>query len=158
MTANLVSYFQQVILWMILFSLFMFGIIIYLRIATNAVKNWPSVPGKVTTSRVSYKSSSDKTDATPFITYVYDVDGKTYKEGGISPGVLTLSDKMDAEKVVARYPRGSVVTVYYNPKNPSQAVLEKNSQAQIGGMYGILIFGNLLIPIVVLLVKVVFKH
>ncbi|MBI5295809.1 MAG: DUF3592 domain-containing protein [Chloroflexi bacterium] len=158
MTTDLISYFQQAILWMILFSLFMFGIIIYLRIASNAVKNWPSVPGKVTTSRVSYESSTDKTNATPFIAYTYDVDGKTYKEGSISPSILTVSDKINAEKVVARYPRGSVVTVCYNPKNPSQAVLEKNSQAQIGGMYGILIFGNLLIPIVVLLVKVVFKH
>jgi hypothetical protein len=135
----------------------MFGIIIYLRNAANAVKNWPSVLGKVTTSRVSYETT-DKTNATPFVTYTYDVDGKTYKEGSISPGDLTIADTENAEKVVARYPRGSVVTVYYNPKNPSQAVLEKSSQAQIGGMYGILIFGNLLMPIVVLLYKIVFKH
>jgi hypothetical protein len=143
---------------MILFSLFMFGIIIYLRIAASAVKNWASVPGKVTTSRVSYESSADKTGGTPFVTYVYEVDGKIYKEGSISPSILTLSDKTNAEKVVARYPRGSVVTVYYNPKNPSQAVLEKNSQAQIGGVYGVLVLGNLLIPFAVFLFNTIFKR
>lgn len=155
MFTNFVSYFLQAIPWMILFSLLMFGIIVYLRIAANAVKNWSSVPGKVTTSRVSYESSADKTNATPFVVYVYEVDGKTYEENSISPGILTISN---AEKVVARYPRGSEVTVYYNPKNPSQAVLEKNSQTQTGGMCGVLIFGNLLIPIAVLLFNIFFKR
>lgn len=155
MTINFVSYFQQAIPWMILFSLLIFGMIAYLRIAANAAKDWPSVPGKITTSRVSYERIDGDTNETPFVVYVYEVDGKTYEAGSISPGILTLSN---AEKVVARYPVGSAVTVYYNPKNPSQAVLEKNSQAQIGGMCGVLIFGNLLIPIAVLLYDIVFKR
>lgn len=152
---TIIPYLQQVLLWMFLFSVFMAGIIIYLRIAANAVKDWPSVQGKVTGSRVSYNSSYSKTGAVPYVTYVYEVNGKTYKEGHLFPGIFTVSGETSAKEVVARYPRGAEVTVYYNPKKPAEAYLEKTSKTQIGGMCGILILGNLLMPLIVLISRYV---
>ncbi len=149
---TLMPYIQQVLLWMFLFSVLMVGIIVYLRIAANVIKDWPSVQGKVTGSRVAYDSSTSKTGAIPYVTYVYEVNGKTYKDGHLFPGIFTVSGQTSAEKVVARYPRGADVTVYYNPKKPSEAYLEKTSKTQIGGMCGILILGNLLMPLIVLMV------
>jgi hypothetical protein len=157
-TNTVILYFKQLILWMILFNVLMVGLIIYLRFAANAVKDWPSTPGKVTGSRVSYDSSTSKTGAVPFVTYTYEVQGKTYRDGRISPGILTVAGRTSAEKVVALYPRGADVTVYYNPKNASEAYLEKSSQRQLGGMCGIMIMVNLAMPFAVLIVRIVFKH
>jgi hypothetical protein len=157
-TDEIISFLKQLILWMFLFDLLMVGLVIYLQVAANAVKDWPSVPGKVTSSRVSYDSSSSENGAVPFVTYTYEVQGKTYKENRISPGILTVAGETSAEKVVALYPKGKEVSVYYNPKNPAEAYLEKSSQRQIGGMCGIIIMGNLFMPFAVLIARMVFRH
>ena len=53
-----------------------------------------------------------------------------------------------AQGVLARYPVGSQVTVYYDPKKPKNAVLEKISVVQ-SWLWVILIFMNILLCIVV---------
>jgi hypothetical protein len=157
-TNEIIPFFKQLILWMFLFNLLMVGLIIYLRIAANTVKDWPSVSGKITGSRISYDDSNSKTGEVPLVNYTYEVQGKTYKGNGISPGILTVAGKSSAEKVIALYPKGADVSVFYNPKNPSDAYLEKSSQRQVGGMCGIMIIVNLFMPFIVLIARLVFKH
>ena len=53
------------------------------------------------------------------ISYEYTVGGKRYVSSKISFSVFTTNPR----QVVARYPKGKTVRVYYHPEKPNQAVL-----------------------------------
>lgn len=59
------------------------------------------------------------------IRYEYRVNGKRYTGQRVSIGE-DLGDH-DVAGTLQRYPQGSGVTVYYNPANPSEAVLERDA-------------------------------
>jgi hypothetical protein len=130
----------------------MIGVMLYKQSMTNAAKDWPSAPGKILGSRISYSNSTNKMNPSPWVTYAYDVNGKTYEGSVILPGWISESGREYSEAIVARYPRCTEVTVYFNPRNPEQACLEKYSLYQTKD-WAILIAGNLLMPFVVLLYK-----
>ena len=96
-----------------------------------ASQNWPSVEGQIESSRVRRSTSSrEGTGATsssyrPEIKYTYSVMGNNYEGHRIGFGVPVGSFESAAKQVVARYPHGATRTVYYNPRNPAQAVLER---------------------------------
>jgi hypothetical protein len=58
------------------------------------------------------------------VQYSYEVKGERYEGNRITPGLQWGGT--GAEKVIDRYPVGARVTVYYDPKNPSEALLERN--------------------------------
>ena len=116
------------------------------RKAEKAASQWPSVNGTVLSARlVSHGSIRHRADF-PEVSYSYEVDGKTYKSKHISAG--GEMGGVTASSVLARYPVGSQVTVYYDPKKPKNAVLEKKSVTQ-KWLWVILIFTNILLCIVV---------
>lgn len=59
----------------------------------------------------------------PEITYRYEVSDKKYKNNQIS-FEREFKDGAYAKGFVDKYPKGKPVTVFYNPGNPSQSVLE----------------------------------
>jgi len=126
------------------------GSMIYRRIMTNRTKDWPSTPGKVKSSRVSSQTSTRQANGIPRVNYSYEVDGKKYKNGVIVPGDMMLAGNEYAEKIVARYPAGSDVTVFYNPNRPEDAFLERYSSSDTGE-WPVLVGGNVLITIGVVL-------
>ncbi|WP_281492150.1 DUF3137 domain-containing protein [Desulfosarcina cetonica] len=91
-----------------------------------ASKSWPTVSGSIIRSEIEKRISTSGEGANkkktvkeyPKVTYQYLIDGKTYKSGKIS-----FSSTGNAKQVVARYPVGKSVPVYYNPEKPKQAVL-----------------------------------
>ncbi|MFU8860970.1 MAG: DUF3592 domain-containing protein [Cyclonatronaceae bacterium] len=89
-------------------------------------KNWPFVTGEVIEFDVRNRTADKSVYAT--IRYTYKVDGYTYTgnrftlENG-EPDVRQVARRLDA------YPEGRTITVYYNPENPSQAVLEPGVSA-----------------------------
>jgi hypothetical protein len=61
--------------------------------------------------------------------YEYGVDGQTYRSERVAFGGLIRSAMPSfARRGIAKYPAGSLVTVYYNPNEPSQAVLEPRAK------------------------------
>jgi hypothetical protein len=135
------------------FNVFIFGMIIYNRLIANLVGSWPSVPGKIKTSYLGVGSSSGRTPGT-YVSYTFQVEGKTYTSWGISPG-LRMSSTSIAKAIVKRYPRGADVTVYYNPRNPSHSYLENKLGSQ-AVFWVLAVLGNLLMPLIVWLIKFVF--
>ena len=116
------------------------------RKAEKDASEWPSVNGTVLSARlVSHGSIRYRADF-PEISYSYEVGGKVYKSRHISAG--GEMGGVTAQSVLARYPVGSQVTVYYDPKKPKNAVLEKKSVTQ-KWLWVILIFTNILLCIVV---------
>jgi hypothetical protein len=59
------------------------------------------------------------------LSYTYEVDGREYRSTRIYPGRPVLDgNPKSAAAIIAKYPAGALVSVFYNPANPAQAVLE----------------------------------
>jgi Protein of unknown function (DUF3592) len=101
--------------------------------------SWPSTEGLISHSAVLLRmqqSSSSATAATykADVTYRYKVRDRDY-----SSERITLADFSStsgrAQGIVNRYPDGASVTVYYNPVDPADAVLERGGTSGIGLLY-----------------------
>ena len=104
-------------------------VIYFMRRKMAAVSQWPSVMGTVMMSQIEWRSSSESgSTAYPVVQYSYQVNGQAYQGYKLAPGPEVGGT--GANKVVARYPAGAQVMVFYNPQNPSEAVLEKKAPAQ----------------------------
>jgi hypothetical protein len=113
---------------------------------TREARSWPQVSGKVVTSvaelrevRVSDDEREDgyRMESRNFanVAYEYSVSGRKLSCNRISIGE-DLGNFQVAEKL-AKYPAGSIVTVYYNPRHPDQAVLERDLPKGLWGCLGI---------------------
>lgn len=109
-------------------------------------RSWPQVSGKVVTSvaelrevRVSDDQREDgyRMERRNFanVTYEYSVNGRKLSCSRISIGEDRGNFQV-AEKL-AKYPAGSIVMVYYNPRHPDQAVLERDLPKGLWGCLGI---------------------
>lgn len=109
-------------------------------------RNWPQAPGKVVTSVAEVRevrvSDSDREEGYRLekrnfanVTYEYAIGGRKLRCNRISIGE-DLGNFEVAEKL-AKYPSGSIVTVYYNPRHPDQAVLERDLPKGLWGCLGI---------------------
>lgn len=105
------------------------GIIFFMRRRMAVVSQWPSTMGTVHTSYLERRHSSESgsTDY-PVVQYSYQVGGQAYQGAKLAPGPEVGGT--GAGKVVARYPSGAQVMVFYNPQNPADAVLERKAPAQ----------------------------
>ncbi len=95
----------------------------------HASRNWPTVDGKVIDSSVesSVEFGSHGTIHTsyrPLIKYEYAVSGVPCSGDNWAFYTLWSTDKEWAASIVQKYPAGSRVTVYYDPANPGESVLE----------------------------------
>src|SRR6185369_493067 len=69
------------------------------------------------------------------IVYEYSVAGRKLRNNRVSIGE-DLGNFQVAE-TIAKYPVGTAVTVYYNPRHPDQAVLERDLPKGLWGCLGI---------------------
>ena len=105
------------------------GVIFFMRRRMATVSQWPSTMGTVNSSYLERRSSSEGGSTNyPVVQYAYQVGGQSYQNSKLAPGPEVGGT--GAGKVVARYPIGAQVMVFYNPENPSDAVLERKAPAQ----------------------------
>jgi hypothetical protein len=111
--------------------IFTFGCVYFLVLLCRSLrmglasKNWPNVRGIVKESSVEEKSESEGgVIYRPKIIYSYRVDDCDY-ESDRSFSWIRSGWRKRVANIVERYPQGSDVEVYFNPDNPSQAVLER---------------------------------
>jgi hypothetical protein len=97
--------------------------------------SWPSTQGTITLSQIdSYQTQSSMGPGTstpsqttmfhPQVSYDYSVGGRDYHSDLINLADNSYSDAHTAEKMLAPYPKGKGVSVYYDPGQPEKAVLE----------------------------------
>lgn len=99
----------------------------------QASTQWPSVAGQVSNLEITRNNSQDADGNldftyTPIVHYSYQVGGQAFTSDKIAFGAVRnygLENK--AREVLAQYPLGSPVTVYYNPQNPAEAVLKTSA-------------------------------
>lgn len=105
------------------------GVIFFMRRKMAAVSQWPSTMGTVIASYLERRRSSDSGSTNyPVVQYSYQVSGQAHQGAKIAPGPEVGGS--GAGKVVARYPAGAQVMVFYNPQDPADAVLERKAPAQ----------------------------
>jgi len=129
---NLITENITVIAWigvfMFIFDAIFLGIIFSTQRKVAHASSWPSTMGTILMSMVQWRSSgSNSTSGAnyPVVMYSYQAMGQAFQGNKIAPG--PEASALGAHKVVARYPMGTQVMVYYNPENPSEALLERST-------------------------------
>ena len=114
------------------------GVRVLLRAARS--KRWPTVPGRVVESGTATRvrppvaegegplPSSAQTVHLPVIRYEYPVKSVVFSSNDIGFGATESSSSEQAAAVAARYPVGREVSVFYDPKDPTEACLEPGAQ------------------------------
>ena len=114
---------------LIILNVVFLAIIFFMRRRMATVRQWPSTMGTVLTSQLEARHSSEGGWTNyPVVQYSYRVSGQSYQSTKLAPGPEVGGT--GAGKVVARYPAGAQVMVFYNPQNASDAVLETKAPAQ----------------------------
>jgi hypothetical protein len=91
---------------------------------------WPTVEGKIESSAVTQHQDNSNPDSSGTlysanVRYSYAVNGRTYQSSTIWSGThYSSSSSGEQQQIVARYPPGKAVPVYYDPEHPEEAVLE----------------------------------
>lgn len=116
-----------------------FGVVFFLAsllAATTAIKdwrhyreseNWVPVTAQIVSGNISARRGSKSTSYVLDIKYSYKVLGQSYENNQFSFGSegTGYDTRKKAEGILAKYPIGNQVTIYYDPNNPQQAVLER---------------------------------
>lgn len=100
----------------------------------QAMSQWLPTPGKIISSRVEAREvrrsgvGSDSSDTTemrnfPAIAFEYKVAGKKFRSSRYS--VKENLGNFEVTETLAQFPTGAEVTVFYNPADPSKAVIER---------------------------------
>lgn len=114
---------------LLILNVIFLGILFFMRRRMAVVSQWPSTMGTVMMSTIDWRSSSESgSTAYPVVQYSYQVNGQAYQSTKLAPGPEVGGT--GAQKVVSKYPAGAQVMVFYDPQNPSDAVLERKAPAQ----------------------------
>jgi hypothetical protein len=91
-------------------------------------EEWSITTGITTKSDVIDLSTQKGHGTCPIVHYEYSILEKTYESDRIFWGNFHISGSEDeSRKVADKYKKGKKVTVYYNPRNAQEAVLEPGS-------------------------------
>ncbi len=122
----------------------------------KAAQNWQTTRGKIIRSEIGHQKKRDLDDQervlnVPAVAYEYTVNGQKFNAERIS--LAEIIPESEIEATVERYPVGAAVTVYYNPANPREAVLERALPVDFGkglaGLFALFGGGGLLALLVV---------
>jgi hypothetical protein len=103
------------------------------RRKADASQSWPATSGQITEAHVSHHTSTDSDGDisehyTPKVKYTYQAIGQEYEGTNIGFGFQqSFGNPGKAQATLARFPVGGQVTVYYDPNNPAEAVLERKA-------------------------------
>jgi hypothetical protein len=124
----------------------------------RAIARWPRAPGRMTVSRVSSHTRSEKdqqgyyrryTYHDPVVEYTYTVGGRELVGKQLTRVAVSSTSMPD----LSRYPEGQDVSVYYDPNDPTIAYLEV--RRSIGAIIlcilgGAFVVPGILVPVLVL--------
>jgi hypothetical protein len=97
---------------------------------------WPSVPG-----RMLYSQARQGSQPETLLWYEYNVNNRRYVASKYRNGGNATPFDSVAQVAAQRYPAGGAVTVYYNPNDPEDALLER------GIWWGNFVFGGVSLPL-----------
>ena len=108
----------------------------------HASKTWPTVEGTVTESRVETIKPQDRNDGPTYqavVSFDYEVQKTSYNSSRIwFGGEISTNDQAEMQNIASQYVEGQKTTVYYDPQNPAEAVLQPGA---FFSTYLLMIFG-----------------
>lgn len=87
----------------------------------HALKHWPSTRGEILESKLEENSDGWY----PYVRYSYSAQGKSYASDQLYFYSCNEAPAKRARTYLLPYPVGKAVTIYYNPRNPEEAVLDR---------------------------------
>lgn len=101
-------------------ALAMLGLALFMKHRAGAQSTWDQLPATIVASRIEYTNA-----AFPNIEYEYVHEGRRFR--GIqlrTLEVVRLDWAKSARRMIEKYPVGSAITVFVDPDNPSNSVIE----------------------------------
>jgi hypothetical protein len=108
-----------------------------LRRQSAACAGWPTAAGKIVGARTETEIEDDSTESDDHdvrparvlsaasVRYVYRVGDREYQSTRLYAGrPVFYGNPRVAAAIIAKYPPNAAVSVYYNPANPAEAMLE----------------------------------
>ncbi len=87
--------------------------------------SWNENTGKIIDQFIQHDNSGDMTKYYPKVTYEYSVNDKSYTCSTLKlMGNTFFGSENEANIFLEKYPKGSNITLYYDPSKPSRAILE----------------------------------
>ena len=117
---------------------FIAGLILWKVNELRHAATWPSTRAKITRSEMRAEHHRHAGEVTqvrnlPHVEYEFALGGRVIK--GTRIGVGEIPD--DPQATLDHYRVGTTVPVYYDPKNPENALLERDAPLPIVGLYAI---------------------
>lgn len=111
----------------ILAGLLVIGWSWYLYEGGKQSRSWPNAPGTITVSKVvEFHDTEEGTTYSPYVAYSYSVRGRAFQGTRVAFGAGASSASSSGPgREIARYPVGAQVRVYYDPRYPESAVLQR---------------------------------
>jgi len=93
----------------------------------RAAARWESTRGTILMTTIQVQRTGTARREVPVVRYAYQVGQEAFQGSTIRAGdeLSGLSLDGHARNVLARYPVGASVLVYYDPANPTQSALER---------------------------------
>ena len=118
--------------FLLIFGLFwctlvgVFDFLILRSLIPQIASTWfAATPARIIKSEVTHSRGSKGSTHGVAFEYTYTVNGTTYTSDLFGFDKMSSSDSAWARRAVADFPAGSERTCYYDPKNPTRAVLSK---------------------------------
>ena len=110
-------------------------------------RSWPKISGTILQSSLEAHHHTDDDGRTSttygvMVSYKYSVSGQEFEGNRRTFSDVRTGSRRRTEALLARYPQGGQVDVYYDPQDPSSCVLETG----VGGStYVLLVFAVVLV-------------
>ncbi len=92
-----------------------------------AARNWPTAQGRMLQARVTEFRTAKNIRIARLcldLDYLYMVGDKIYEGHRLNSGWRCFGSQEHVREILARYPSGKELKVYYNPDNPALSMLE----------------------------------
>lgn len=93
---------------------------------------WQSVTAVVDSSNFTTSYSRHSHSYNPHVQYHFNAGGTTHNSSRISFPDPSFGKQSEAEELIAKYPKNSLTTAYFDPKNPDEACLITGEGAALG--------------------------
>ena len=138
-------------IFLFLFALPFFGIGVFMGYSAGhdvsdwwRMQSWTPTPATLTNAGYSSHSDDDSTTYEAYATYRYAVDGVSYTgtRVGIADGADSIGDyQIDTGNRLSRaWQAGDTVTVFVNPDNPNEAIIDRGLRWGLVGFKSIFLF------------------
>ena len=140
------------------------AVLVWIQIQDRRVRSWRQATGRIVSSkpvartiRTKRHRTSGTAGHTDFITdetietrnfaelaYEFAVDGKSYR--GSRVDLSPDRGNVEVTETLKRYPQGAIVTVFYDPNDPAQCILERDDPANLrAAWHGVAVLAALIV-------------